>query len=43
VLEERAEEIGAEWRNREWSDGPGNPELPVVENDWDAVRTRLAR
>ena len=43
VLEERAEGIGAEWREREWSDGPGNPRLPVVENDWSVVRERLRR
>ena len=43
VLEERAEGIGAEWREREWSDGLGNPRLPVVENDWSVVRERLRR
>ena len=43
VLEERAEEIAAEWRDREWSDAAGNPELPVVENEWETVRRRLGR
>jgi hypothetical protein len=41
VLEERFEAIVAEWRGREWSDADGNPDLPLVENAWSAVRTRL--
>jgi hypothetical protein len=41
VLEERAAKIEAEWRDREWSDAGGNPMLPVIENDWEAVRRRL--
>jgi len=43
VLDERAEEIAAEWRMREWRDEGGNPELPVIANDWKAVRRRLGR
>lgn len=41
VLEERAEEIAAAWRDRSWSDEGGNPKLPVIENDWEAVRKRV--
>jgi len=43
VLDARAAEIADEWRDRVWSDEGGNPELPVIENDWDAVRRRLGR
>jgi len=43
VLEEREGEIAAAWRERTWSDEGGNPELPVIENDWEAVRRRLGR
>jgi hypothetical protein len=43
VLDERAGEIAEEWRRREWSDGGGNPRLPVIENDWEMVRRRLGR
>jgi hypothetical protein len=41
VLDERAAEIAAKWRDREWSDAGGNPELPVIANDWAEVRRRL--
>jgi hypothetical protein len=43
VLEELAEEIAEEWRGREWQDEGGNPRLPVIENDWEAVRRRVGR
>jgi hypothetical protein len=43
VLDERAAEIAAAWREREWRDAGGNSELPVIANDWAAVRRRLGR
>jgi hypothetical protein len=43
VLEERAGDIARVWRDREWSDAGGNPELPVIENDWESVKARLRR
>jgi hypothetical protein len=43
VLDARAGEIAAAWRDRAWSDEGGNPKLPVIENDWEAVRRRLGR
>ncbi len=42
VLEENLGAVIAEWTPREWSDGPSDPPLPLVPNDWNAVRARLA-
>jgi predicted O-methyltransferase YrrM len=41
VLAERLEEVVAEWTPKEWSGGPLDPALPVVPNDWAAVRARI--
>jgi hypothetical protein len=45
VLEERLDAVIAEWTPKEWSDGPtglSEAALPLVPNDWNAVRARLA-
>ncbi len=42
VLEENRDAVIAEWMPKEWSDGPSDPPLPLVPNDWNAVRARLA-
>jgi hypothetical protein len=33
----------AAWIAKEWAEGPSDPRLPLVENDWETVRARLAR
>jgi hypothetical protein len=46
VLEEGLPGIVAEWTTREWSDAPSGlsyAALPLVPNDWNAVRALLAR
>ncbi len=42
ILEERLDAVIDEWTNKEWSAGPSDPLLPLVPNDWNAVRARLA-
>ncbi len=42
VLEEHLGAVIEEWGPKEWSDGPSDPPLPLVPNDWNAVRARLA-
>jgi hypothetical protein len=42
VLEESLERAIEEWTSREWTGGPADPPIPVVANDFSAVRARLA-
>ena len=42
LLAERLDAVIAEWISREWSDAPSDAPVPLVSNDWNAVRARLA-
>ena len=41
VLEERLPAVIGEWTPRQWSDGPSDPTLPLVQNDWEALNASL--
>jgi hypothetical protein len=43
VVERHLEAVVSAWTPKEWSDGPLDPPLPLVPNDWEAVRARLGR
>ena len=43
LLEERLGDAIAEWLPREWSGDSSDLPLPLIPNDWDAVRARLAQ
>ena len=42
VLAGSLDAVIAEWTPKEWSGGPFDSSLPLVPNDWNAVRARLA-
>jgi Methyltransferase domain len=41
VLVERLPAVIAEWTPRQWTDGPSDPPLPLVENDWETLHASL--
>ena len=41
-LEEKLDAVVSEWTPREWYDEPSDPSLPLVPNDWNVVRARVA-
>ena len=41
VLEERLAAIVEEWKPREWTEGPSDPQLPLVQNEWEALSASL--
>ena len=43
TLSDRFDEIVAEFLPRDWTDGPQDPKLPLVDNDWPSVLARLGR